>query len=445
MPVRARRTAVALAATASIALLASACTGSTGNKAGDDPNAETTITFWHGWSAPSEVKAIQDNVDRFEKAHPNIKVKTVGNINDDKLSQALRAGGSNGPDVAASFTTSNVGKFCHTGAFADLKPFLEKDRVDLDKTFSKILQDYTQFEGKRCSLPLLSDAYGLYYNKDAFRAAGITAPPKTWSEFTEVAKKLTKEKGDSYERLGFMPNYLGYETVPSHYMSQWDHSYFDGNGKSNLAKDPGFAEMLTYQKSLVDSLGGFAKLDRYRTSFGDEWGAKHPFHTGQVAMQLDGEWRLNFIKEAKVGFEVGVAPLPVADDEVAEYGKGYLSGTIIGIAPQSKKQNAAWELIKYMTMDTEAVVNFANDIGNVPSTLAALTSPNLKADDNFKVFLRIAQHPESSTSDGAVNGSAYQDTFQDFAQKYEKGQVKDLRKGLEETAAQIDRDIAQAK
>ncbi|MEU9865025.1 ABC transporter substrate-binding protein [Streptomyces sp. NPDC047971] len=445
MPATPRRVAVALAATASFALLASACTGSADNRASDDPNAPTTITFWHGWTAPSEVKAIQDNVARFEKAHPNITVKVVGNINDDKLNQALRAGGSNGPDVAASFTTSNVGKFCASGALADLKPFLEKDKVDLDKTFSKVLQDYTQFEGRRCSLPLLSDAYGLYYNKDAFEAAGITAPPKTWSEFREVAEKLTKEKGDGYEQLGFMPNYLGYETVPSHYMSQWDHAYFDADGRSNLAKDPAFAEMMTYQKSLVDGLGGFAKLDRYRTTFGDEWGAKHPFHTGQVAMQLDGEWRLNFIKEAKVGFEVGVAPLPVADDEVAEYGKGYLSGTIIGIAPQSRKQNAAWELVKYMTMDTEAVVNFANGIGNVPSTLEALKSPNLKVDERFKVFLEIARHPESSTSDGAVNGSTYQDTFQDFAQKYEKGEVPDLKKGLEETAAQIDRDIAQAK
>ncbi|MET9648996.1 MULTISPECIES: ABC transporter substrate-binding protein [unclassified Streptomyces] len=445
MPVRPRRAAIALAATASMALLASACTGSAGNGATDDPAAKTTITFWHGWSAPAEVKAIQDNVDRFEKSHPNITVKVVGNINDDKLNQALRAGGSNGPDVVSSFTTANVGKFCASGALADLKPFLEKDKVDLDKTFPKVLQEYTQFEGKRCSLPLLSDAYGLYYNKDAFEAAGITAPPRTWTEFAQVAKKLTKPKGDSYEQLGFMPNYLGYETVVSHYMSQWNHRYFDAQGKSNVAADPAFAEMMTYQKSLVDGLGGFAKLDKYRTTFGDEWGAKHPFHTGQVAMQLDGEWRLNFIKDAKVGFEVGVAPLPVADDEVAEYGKGYLSGTIMGIAPQSRKQNAAWELVKYMTMDTEAVVNFANGIGNVPSTLEALKSPNLKFDARFKTFLDIAQHPRSSTSDGAVNGSAYQDTLQDFAQKYEKGQVTDLRKGLGETAAQIDRDIAQAK
>ncbi|MER7764425.1 ABC transporter substrate-binding protein [Streptomyces sp. NPDC097619] len=433
---------------AATALLATACTGSTGASAGDDPDAKVALTFWHGWSAPAEVKAIEDNVARFEKAHPNITVKVVGNINDDKLGQALRAGGSNGPDVVSSFTTANVGKFCASGALADLKPFIEKDKLDLDKIFPKVLQSYTQFEGRRCSLPLLSDAYGLYYNKDAFKEAGLDpeAPPKTWSQFTEVAKKLTKAKGDSYERVGVMPTYLGYETVVSHYMSQWKHGgYFDADGKSAVAKDPAFAKMMTYQKSLVDALGGFQKLDRFRTGFGDEWGAKHPFHTGQVAMQLDGEWRLNFVKDAKVTFDVGVAPLPVADDEIADYGKGYLSGTIMGIAPQSKKQNAAWELVKYMTTDTEAVVAFANGIGNVPSTLDALKSPNLKFDARFKTFLDIARHPASSTSDGAVNGSAYQDTLQKFAQQYEKGQVTDLKKGLADTASQIDRDIAAAK
>ncbi|MEX0174008.1 ABC transporter substrate-binding protein [Streptomyces sp. LMG1-1-1.1] len=447
MPARPRRAAAALAATASIALFASACTGSANNQAAEDPNAPTTITFWHGWSAPAEVKAIEDNVARFEKSHPNIKVKLVGDINDEKLGQALRAGGSNGPDVVSSFTTSNVGKFCASGALADLKPFIEKSKLDLDKTFPKVLQEYTQFDGKRCSLPLLSDAYGLYYNKTAFKKAGLDpeAPPKTWSQFTEVAKRLTKPKGDSYEQLGFMPNYLGYETVVEHYMSQWDHDYFDDNGKSNVAKDPAFAEMMTYQKSLVDGLGGFRKLDKYRTTFGDEWGAKHPFQTGQVAMQLDGEWRLNFIKDAKVDFEVGVAPLPVADDELSEYGKGYLSGTIMGIAPQSKKQNAAWELVKYMTTDTAAVVAFANAIGNVPSTFEALKSPDLAFDDRFKTFLEIAQHPESTTMDGAVNGPAYQEALSELAHRYENGQVTDLKKGLADTAAQIDRDIAAAK
>ncbi|MET9969848.1 extracellular solute-binding protein, partial [Streptomyces sp. NPDC006356] len=155
MPSRSRKTAAALAASASLALLATACTGQSESAATDDPDAKTTITFWHGWSAPAEAKAIQENVDAFEKAHPNITVKVVGNINDDKLNQALRAGGSNGPDVVSSFTTSNIGKFCSSGAFLDLKPFIEKSKLDLDKLIPKPMLDYTQFEGIRCALPLL--------------------------------------------------------------------------------------------------------------------------------------------------------------------------------------------------------------------------------------------------------------------------------------------------
>ncbi|MGC3001501.1 ABC transporter substrate-binding protein [Streptomyces sp. G35A] len=445
MPGMPRKAAIALAASASLALLATACTGQPESGATDDPNAGTTLTFWHGWSAPAEVKAVRANVDRFEKTHPHIKVKVVGNINDDKLNQALRAGGSNGPDVVSSFTTSNIGTFCSSGAFLDLKPFIEKSGLDLDAIIPKPMLEYTRFEGTRCALPLLGDAYGLYYDKDAFEAAGIEAPPKTWSEFAEVAKKLTEPKGDGYERLGFMPNYHGYETVVDHYMSQWDHAYFDENGKSNIAEDPAFAEMFTYQKKLVDDLGGFRKLEKYRTTFGDEWGAEHPFHTGRVAMQLDGEWRLGMARDAGVDFEIGTAPLPVADDEADEYGKGFLSGTVMGIAPRSEKKNAAWELVKYMTTDTGAVVSFANAIRNVPSTFAALKSPDLKVDPAFRTFLDIAQHPESSTPPASVNGSTYQTTLQDFGYRYESGKVKDLKAGLRKTAAQIDRDIEQAK
>ncbi|WP_406304997.1 ABC transporter substrate-binding protein [Streptomyces sp. NBC_00885] len=445
MSTRTRKTAAALAATAAISLFASACTGSSDAAANDDPNARTTITFWHGWSAPSEVKAIQENVSRFEKAHSNIKVKIVGNMTDDKINQALRAGGSNAPDVVSSFTTDSVGKFCTSGAFVDLKPFLAKSKIDPAKVFHKPLLDYTQFAGNQCSLPLLNDAYGLYYNKDAFRAAGITAPPKTWSEFEKVAEKLTKTKGDSYEQLGFMPNYHGYETTPMHYASQWGPTYFDADGKSNIAKDPAFSKMLTFQKGLVDKLGGFTKLEKYRNTFGDEWGAKHPFQTGQVAMQLDGEWRLGMAKDAKVKFEIGTAPLPVADEQVADYGKGYLSGTIMGIASTSKKQNAAWELVKYMTTDTEAVVAFANGIHNVPSTIEALKSPNLSIDPDFKTFIDIAQHPKSNTTPANVDGGAYQVTFQDFGYQYESGKASDLKAGLEKTAKQIDTDIAKQK
>ncbi|MFI7066109.1 ABC transporter substrate-binding protein [Kribbella sp. NPDC050124] len=436
----------ALLATSAVALLATACTGtSNAPQASDDATKDVTITFWHGWSAPGEVAAINANIKAFEAKHPNIHVKVVGNINDDKIKQALRAGGANAPDVVSSFTTDNVGTFCQSNVFADLKPFLDKSGVDLDKTFPKALQDYTQFEGKRCTLPLLNDAYGLYYNKDAFKAAGITTPPKTLSEFDADAKLLTKVKGDSYSQLGFMPNFHGYESTTTHFAAQWNPAYFTADGKSNLVADPAFAKMLTWQKNLVTELGGFAKLEKYRATFGDEWGAKNPFHTGQVAMAIDGEWRLGMAKDAGVKFDIGVAPFPVPDDQADSYGKGYLSGTIIGIASTSQKQNAAWELVKYMTTDTDAVVSFANAIHNVPSTLDALKSPKLDADLNFRTFLEIAQHPKSSTTPASPNGGAYQLTLQDFGFAYESGKVTDLAGGLAKTDQQIDKDLAQVK
>jgi multiple sugar transport system substrate-binding protein len=440
-----RKAVAAFAASASIALLATACTGQSGSGGSDDASKEQTINFWHAWSAPNEVKGVKALVAGFEKAHPNIHVNVVGNMTDDKINQALRAGGSKAPDVVSSFTTNNVGKFCSSGAFVDLNPLFKKAGIDPQTTFPKAMNEYTQFDGNRCTAPLLGDAYGLYYNKTAFEKAGIKSPPKTWSEFEKDAKKLTVTKGDSYSQLGFMPDYHGWESTTEHYFGQFSPTYFDKAGKSNIAKDPAFEAGFTLQKKLVDSLGGYQKLEKYRSKLGDEWGPKHPFHTGQVAMQLDGEWRLGMAEEAKPGFEIGVAPLPVPDDQADQYGKGYITGTITGIASTSKKQNAAWELVKYMTTDTDAVVGFANAIHNVPSTLAALKSPKLKYDPRFKTFLDIASNPDSTTSPASINGGTYLVSIQQFGYDYESGRTKDLKAGLASTAKQIDTDIAQAK
>ncbi|AEW94135.1 MULTISPECIES: ABC transporter substrate-binding protein [Streptomycetaceae] len=446
-PTRARltRACAAVTAAASIALLAGACTGQGGTRADDDPNKPVTINFWHGWSAPSEVKAVNAAIAGFEKAHPAIHVHAVANVNDDKVNQALRTSGPDAPDVISSFSTDNVGGFCHSGALTDLTPFLKKSGIDPRRTFPKPMLDYTAYQGVRCTLPLLGDAYGLYYNKDAFKAAGIQEPPKTWSQFKADAVKLTKTSGDKYSQLGFMPDFHGYETRPSHYVAQWNPVYFDAQGKAQLAKDPSFGKMFTFQKDLVDSLGGYAKLEKYRNTFGDEYGSKNPFHTGQVAMSLDGEWRLGMAEAAGVKFPIGVAPLPVPDDQASTYGKGYITGTIIGVAAHSAKQNAAWEFVKYLTTDTDAVVNFANGIHNVPSTLAALDSPKLVADPGFRTFLDIARNPRSSTTPASPNGGQYITSMEDFAYSYESGRTTDLAGGLARLDAQIDRDTAQAK
>ncbi|MFJ8826377.1 ABC transporter substrate-binding protein [Streptomyces sp. NPDC102467] len=433
---------VVLAATG---LLLAGCANPSTGSAADDPTKPVTIKFWHGWSAPGEVKAINDSIARFEKLHPNIHVQATGNVSDATMNQALRAGGDEAPDVVSSFTTNNVGQYCDSGMWADLDPFMKKTGMDKTKVFPESLLNYTSYKGNQCALPLLADAFGMYYNKDAFKEAGITHPPKTMSEFVADSKKLTVKNGSSYKRVGFMPNFRLYQNSPDRLFAQWGPTYFDKDGKSRLAKEPATYKFLGTAKKLMDAQGGYDSLERFRTSFGDEMSNQNAFLSGKLAMHLDGEWRGLMLDESQAKFNWGVAPMPVPDDQVETYGRGYLTGTVAGIAHSSKHQNAAWELVKFLTADTDQVVKFANAIHNVPSTKAALKSPKLDADPAFRTFLGIAKNKYSQVMPPSTNGGMYIVQLQDFSYTEEAGKVPHLKKGLQRLDKLIDADTLQSQ
>ncbi|MFG3366617.1 ABC transporter substrate-binding protein [Streptomyces sp. NPDC090032] len=436
------RAPVALAAAG---LLLSGCANPSVGSADDDPAKPVTLKFWHGWSADGEVKAINDSIARFEKLHPNIKVESVGNVSDATVNQALRAGGDEAPDVVSSFTTNNVGQYCDSGMWVDLDPFMKKTGLDKAKVFPKSLLDYTSYDGNQCALPLLADAFGMYYNKDAFKEAGISRPPRTMSEFIADSKKLTVRSGNSYKRVGFMPNFRLYQNSPDRLFAQWGPTYFDRDGKSRLSRDPATYKFFGTAKKLVDAQGGYDSLERFRTSFGDEMSNQNAFLSGKLAMHLDGEWRGLMLNDAKAKFKWGVAPLPVPDDQAETYGRGYLTGTVAGIAHSSKHQNAAWELVKFLTADTDQVVKFANAIHNVPSTKAALKSPKLDVDPTFRTFLDIAKNKYSQVMPPSTNGGMYVVQLQDFSYTEEAGKVPDLKKGLQRLDKLIDADTLQSQ
>ncbi|MFG2892820.1 ABC transporter substrate-binding protein [Streptomyces sp. NPDC048248] len=434
------------AALAGAGLLISGCANPSVGSDRDDPTAPVKLTFWHGWSNAGEVKAIDDSIARFEKLHPNITVKAIGNVTDETMNQALRAGGDDAPDVVSSFTTNNVGQYCSSGMWADLDPFMRKTGVDKAKVFPKTLLEYTSYEGTQCALPLLADSFGLYYNKDAFKKAGITRPPHTMSELKRDAVKLTKHaKNGSYEQVGFMPNFRLYQNSPDRLFGQWGPKYFDRDGAANLADDPHTKDFFTTQRDLIDAQGGYGRLEKFRTTFGDEMSSQNAFLTQKVAMHMDGEWRGLMLNDAKAKFAWDTAPMPVPDDQADTYGRGYLTGTVAGIAHSSRHQNAAWELVKFLTADTEQVVRFANAIHNVPSTKAALKSPRLDTDPTFRTFLDIARNPHSTALPPSTNGGQYVTALQDFSYDVESGKVPDLGKGLRGLDAQIDADNLQSR
>jgi multiple sugar transport system substrate-binding protein len=434
---RMRRAAV-LAAVLAVAATAAALSASSSPAATAVRKAPTQLTVWVGWSA-RELGVFNKVAAEYDKAHPDVTVKVVGSINDDKIVAAIRAGTA--PDVVSSFNSYNVGVYCGTGGWIDLTPYLKQSHISVSQ-FPPATQYYTQYGGKRCALPLLADTYGLYYNKALFSAAGISSPPKTIAELTADAKKLTVRNPDgSLKVVGFDPFIGFYENVPERWITAFGGKWTDAQGHAILATQPGWSKWLTWMKSLINWYG-YKNLVRFQAGLGDEFSASNAFEVGKVAMNVDGEWRVAFIQAEHPTLDYGTAPMPTNVPSL--YGSGYINGTIIGIPKNGKHTAQAWDLVKWLTTNDHALAELSNGLRNVPSTTASTHSKELTPDAHFATFLKVFANPKSSTSPITASGVSYTNAVQSFVTKWQAGSVKDLAGALKTLDGQLDAQVKQA-
>jgi len=435
---RLRFPVVALAAAS--ALLLSGCTsgGSGSDFATTTPTELSgTVSFWHFFS-DREADVIQSVVNDFEKANPKVKVTVHPGQDDEKLRKAISTGSK--VDLGLSYSTDIVGNFCSTGAFRDLGDVIKRDKVDMSQ-FTGTVKSYTEFNGTRCSMPVLADVYGLYYNKDLLQAAGFTEPPKTLGELETMADKLTTYNADgSIKTLGFNPTMGWYENAPSHYGPAAGAQWLNADGTSAIGTDAGWPALINWQTAYVQKIG-WDKLNKFTSGLGQEFSADNAFQTGQVAMNMDGEYRTAFIKDQAPKLNYGTAPFPTADGHTDLYGGGYITGNIAGISKGSKNPELAWALMKYLTTDTAAVVKLSNGLKNVPTTHAALTSPDLEVSPQFKTFLDISESAHTTTTPPSPVGAGYQQSFQDWWNIYQTDPSADLPSALTTIDKQINDSI----
>jgi len=399
-----------------------------------------TITFWSAYTT-RELKDYQQAFVGFHKKYPWITVKGTGNIQDDKIIAAINGG--NAPDALLSFSPNNTGKFCSSGAWQNLNSRIKADKFDLSQ-FPQVALSYSGYKGVQCALPALADAYGLYMNTAMLKAAGFTQPPKTLSELMTMAKKLTVRNSDgSLKRIGLNPMFGHYEVFADALRQAYGAPWFDAKGQPQLSKDPRWAAMLKWQKSLVDWYG-YKNLAKFTAASADEFGSSNDFEIGRVAMQYDGEWRTAFIKAEHPDLKYTTAPFPAADSQPGQYGSGSIAGDIVAIPRGSKHPDEAWLLIKYLASDTDAIVGLSNRLKNLPTTKAANSAPGLVSDPHFAPFFKIFTNSKSTFNPLTPIGQQYGDTFQAFATKWQAGQVSDLTKGLQGVDKQISDELKQA-
>ena len=190
-----------------------------------------TVTFWHFFT---DREAARHPGGRRRSRPPTRREgRRESGQDDEKTIQAIAAGQP--IDVVLSYSTDQIGKFCSTGAWQDLGPYVERDGVDLNNIPAVPDRSSTASAARcRCS----ADTYGLYYNKKLLADAGLQRPPNDDRARRDGGEGHGRWRRRRDQGAGFVRRSGSTRTRPAHFRAVRRRHVVRRRRRSHLATDP---------------------------------------------------------------------------------------------------------------------------------------------------------------------------------------------------------------
>jgi len=223
-------------------------------------------------------------------------------------------------------------------------------------------------DGKLVAMPMYTDAPAMFYRKDLLDKYG-KQPPKTWKEMAETAKEIQdKERAAGQKDLwGFVFQGSAYEGLTCNAL-EWVASAGGGhivetNGDISINNEKA-AAALDMAKSWIGTISPQGAL-AYK-----EEEARGVWQTGNSVFMRNWPYAyaLGNGADSAIKGKFGVAPLPAGAE--GEAPASTLGGWNVAVSKYSKSQDAAIELVKFLT-SAETQKKRAIELSNMP-TIAAL-------------------------------------------------------------------------
>ena len=355
---RVRLGLVAGAIAAAAGLILSGCSGSGASSTAGSSN---TLTVWHYFSDPNQVKVMTDYASLFQKNHAGVTVKNVY-VPYDQLDQKLieSVGAKTGPDVVV-FNGADASNLALAGTLAPLdakwSTFADKGQFP-----ASVIH---QLNGKTYAVQGYVNLLGLWYNKDLLDSLKIT-PPTTIDELNAAMAKV-KAAGKTGITLSGLPNSQGeWQAYP------WlTAAGFDVAKPSAGALRAGFSTAADWISK------GY--LSKEATTW-DQTVPFQKFAAGGVAFAENGNWQLATAKST-AKFAYGVVPLPLGSK-----GKVYLGGEGEGIGAFSKNPDLAWKYLQETYYSSAGQLTALKDSGTIPSRKDTASDSAVTNDPMIKPF-----------------------------------------------------------
>jgi multiple sugar transport system substrate-binding protein len=192
------------------------------------------------------------------------------------------------------------------GIYRPLDAYVAKlPRGDVADFFPRVLEQY-QWEGKQYGIPASITVMTIFYNKDLFDREGLAYPDATWTfegKYLDAARRLTKREGDRVTQYGVGNPHRDW-------VWPWagGAEYLDKSGKQvTLGQGPEAGRWFQFAADLRTRHRVAPSVAEQRAMQG---GTRQFFLTGQVGMEIEGNWALSDRKLTKQ-FVWDVAPVPM--------------------------------------------------------------------------------------------------------------------------------------
>jgi multiple sugar transport system substrate-binding protein len=335
-----------------------------------DARAETvrvTAAYYSDKTGPYFEKMASE----FHKANPGIDVK-IEVVNWDSLLQKLQTDISGGTNADISIIGTRW-----------LLDFVKDDQAEpLDKLMSaefkgRFISPFLapgQIDGKTYGLPIAASARAMYYNKDLFAKAGLTAPPATWDELVADAEKL-KAAGIA----GFGLQGKAIETDVYWYYALWTEGgdVVGKDKKAAFASAEGVKALAMY-KSMIDK----GLTEDSPTNYTRE-DLQNLFKQGRVATVITAPFLINQIAAEAPNLNYGITAVPKGTRNAT-----YAVTDSVVLFKNSKVKAAAWKFLDFL-FTKQARVEFTKNEGFLPTTKAEATDPYFTKNERLQTFVSL--------------------------------------------------------
>lgn len=326
--------------------------------------AQETIRIW-AWGDLKTKQAMEKMTEDFTAQYPDIKVEVEVYDFDSymrKMPVAIASGTA--PDVLSTSNENNgFASYAAMGAFADLKPFIEKDKRFMLSDYTKAALDAFTVDGKLVCLPEGANTpVVLYYNKDLFDEAGVSYPNENWTfaDLEAAAKKLTKRdsSGKTVQYGYFDDQIVWFNLLPWIWQNGGD--LFSKDLTKFIGDETKAREVLLADHRLLFEDGVAPDAATFTTAGVPSY---EFFSTGKLAMIIDQQW-VNPRFQRMNKFNWDATRLPLFKKGQDPYFLLTLGGN--GIYAKSKHKDAAWKYIVWWSQNQIKLINSPNGSNVVP-------------------------------------------------------------------------------